>query len=584
LNRVTSNLEYLIEAGKLLNSTFDFNKLLSLAVQLTGQALRCEAVCLFLCEPKRPRSDRGLNRFFSWKRDPRRHYPKVVCQQLADKAARDQAPFMANHPSDYLPYIEAARDPRRRPIESILCAPLKRRQSTLGVLQAVDRLGGERFSHDDQFMLQALADLIAIAMENTRLYHKLKRESKQKNVLFELGKKVSSSLDLSQVLNSILDSLREAVDYDAAGIYLVQPGTQSIKHYVIKGFDPEGDHYEMKIGDGVIGWAIKTGRASIVPDVSRNVHYLNSRAATRSEVVVPIYNSQRVAIGALNLESDRLDAYDEGDLKLLQAFSSQAAISIEMATLHRELIEKKRLEEELDIARRIQASFLPRQDPLLPGFDISGMNVPSEEVSGDYYDFVPITDEDLGIVVGDVAGKGIPASLIMAGFRGALLAEIGNHYSIGHILEKVSRMLYKSTAEGQFATAIYGVLNAAQRTLTYVNAGHNYPLLVHPDGRHETPDSGGFPLGLFPPAEVAYDEARLELQGGDILILYTDGVVETYHPGEGEFGVERLRDLVLHHQARPALELRDAIYAALKAFRGDEPQRDDVTIVVIKAL
>src|SRR5262249_19975197 len=155
-----------------------------------------------------------------------------------------------------------------------------------------------------------------------------------------------------------------------------------------------------------------------------------------------------------NLESDRLDAYDESDLKLLQAFSTQAAISIEMATLHKELLEKKRLEEELTIARSIQASFLPHQDPQVPGFDISGMNVPSEEVSGDYYDFVTITEHDLGIVVGDVAGKGIPASLIMASFRAALLAQIENNYSIGRILEKVNNMLHKSIEDSKFVTAI----------------------------------------------------------------------------------------------------------------------------------
>ncbi|MBI1746195.1 MAG: SpoIIE family protein phosphatase [Acidobacteria bacterium] len=585
MNKTIDSFEYLIEAAKLLNSTFDFHKLLAQAVQLTSQALHCEASCLFLYDSKRTRLDKELNRFFSWKRNARSHYPKAICQQLADYVMKQQAPLVANHPDEYRAHITYGHEPKQRSIHSIISVPLKRRHSTLGVIQAMNRLESEHFSPGDLTILQVIADLIAIAIDNTRLYRKLKRESKQKNILFELGKKVSSSLDLSVVLDSILDSLREAVDYDAAGIYLVQPGTQNIKHYIIKGFDPSAEaKLDLKIGDGVIGWAIKTGRASIVPDVSLNVHYVKTRRQTRAELVVPIYNGQAVAIGAFNVESDRLDAYQESDLKLLQAFSTQVAVSIEMATLHKELLEKKHLEEELSIARRIQASFLPQQDPTIPGFDVSGMNIPSEEVSGDYYDFVKITERDWGIIVSDVAGKGIPASLIMASFRAALLAQIENNYSIGLILEKVNNMLYKSTEGSKFVTSIYGVLDSEQRVLTYANAGHNYPLLLHQDGRCETPSFGGFPLGLFSSPQAEYTESRLQLQSGDILVLYTDGVVETYCPRLGEFGLGKLKAVVEKNRRLTAVAIREAIYAAVKEFRKEEPQRDDITIVVIKAL
>lgn len=582
---MTGSLQYLIEAGKLLNSTFDFNKLLSRAVQLTSEALNCEASCLFLYDTKRTRLDKELNRFFSWKSNARMHYQKAICQQLADKVLNEDTPLIANHRSEYLALITHIPDPRQRPINAIVGVPLKRRRVALGVLQAINPLGGERFSKDDLAMLQALADLIAIAIDNTRLYRKLRRESKQKNILFELSKQVSSSLDLDELLNNILDSLREAVDYDAAGIYLVQPGTQKLKHYIMRGFDPEVEaKHELQIGEGVVGWAIKTGRASIVPDVSRSVHYCKSRTETRSELVVPIYNSNGVPIGAFNVESDRLDAYTEADLRLLEAFSTQVGVSIERATLHKERLEKKRLEEEVAIAHRIQASFLPQHDPEAAGFDISGMNMPSEEVSGDYYDFVAITEHDLGVIVSDVAGKGIPAALIMASFRGALLAEIDNNYSIGRILERVNNMLYKSTEGNQFVTAIYGVLDAQQRVLTYANAGHNYPLLLHSDDSFETPAAGGFPLGLFPSTEATYDEQLLHLRSGDILVLYTDGVVETYQPGMGEFGLTRLKDVVAQNRAKSAIHIRDAIYTATKNFRQEAPQPDDITIVVIKAL
>jgi sigma-B regulation protein RsbU (phosphoserine phosphatase) len=582
------NLMYLIEASKLLNSTLDSNKIIQVTVKLTTQALQAEASCLFLFDSKKQWGG-NLNRFFSWKREAKEFYNKDLSEQLALKILKEARPFLSNAFVEYAQTIPHRQDHSRKAIHSVVAVPLRRHKTILGVLQAINKLDGGRFSDDDLAMLQALADLVAIAIDNARLYKRLRKESREKQILYELGKKISSSLDLDEVLNTILDSALEVVAYDAAGIYLVKPGTQTIRHQTVRGYDEEVEaKTPLKVGEGIIGWTVKTGKGIIVPDVSKDSRYIQVRPETRSEMAVPIISNGTV-IGAFNVESDHLDAYNGDTLKMLEAFSSQAAISIEMATLHQERLERKRIEEELAISRRIQQSFLPARNPDLAGFDVAGINIPSGEVSGDYYDFIKITDSDWGIVIGDVVGKGIPASLIMASFRAGLIAEIRNNYSIRVILSKVSNLLHESLQPNEFVTAFYGVLNLGNWTFTYTNAGHNYPLLRRSGGKYEFLTEGGLPLGLF--ADTSYEERIIGLGSGDVMVLYTDGLVEAMDGGGGEFGVGRLTEIVERAHELTAQAILDKIQCSLARFQeGDGPaalsgsqHQDDITIVVVKA-
>lgn len=575
----TDNLAYLIEASKLLNSRPDCKELTPPAIQLTAQAVKAEAVCLFLVD-NRKRVSGSMDKFFSWKQNDRDLFNKNLCQKLALRILEEDTLFISNNFIEDGRDIPYRKDKKHRAIRSVIGVPLKRHQATLGVLEILNKVDNGQFSEEDLEIFQALAHLIAIAIDNARLYEQLKRESKEKHLLYQVGKKISSSLDTNEVLDAIIQNLHEVVDYDAVAIYLVAPETKTIKRMISKGYDQElEDMARLKLGEGIVGWVIKTGKGIIVPDVSKDTHYLNFRSETKSELAAPILSKGRV-IGAFNVESNQLDTYSKRDLQLLRAFSSQAAISLEMAMLHEELVEKRRLEEEVKIARRIQLSFLPQADPKLEGFEISGFNIPSNEVSGDYYDFIKITDKDLGIVIGDVVGKGIPASIIMATFRAGLISEIRNHYSIGVIMLKVNQILHESSQENEFVTAFYSVLDAKARTLTYSNAGHNYPLLRRSDGRMETLVDGGRPLGLF--SGSGYEERRVDLRGGDVLVLYTDGLIESVNDRMEEFGVNRLTELIEETYRLPADAMIDRIKRSLTEFRGEEKQIDDITIVIVK--
>jgi sigma-B regulation protein RsbU (phosphoserine phosphatase) len=418
-------------------------------------------------------------------------------------------------------------------------------------------------------------------MEMAAAEDQVKSESRLR-LMLEINRKINSSLDLDEVLNFILDSVKIIIPYDAAEIYLLNAETQTVEYFVGRGYDEsEREDVPLKKMRGIVGRVIATGEAVLAPEVSENPYYMMGRESTRSQLTVPIVSDGTI-IGAFNLESDQSGHFTHEDLEWLTVLATQAAISIDKAILHQELIEKKRLEEQLRIARDVQLSLLPKAAPRLEALDIAGLNIPSEDIGGDYFDFIPIVEGHLGVVVADVAGKGIPAALIMAGFRAFLLSEIRNNYAIRTIFAKVNNLLQESLKEYQFVTAFYGVLDLARRRFTYSNAGHHPPILFRADGQQRYLKSGGPVLGMF--EGTTYNERFMDLVPGDILLLYTDGLVEAENEAREMFGRERLEPFVRAHVHLGARQLCEALYAEMKSFTGEKQLKDDTTIVVIKLL
>jgi sigma-B regulation protein RsbU (phosphoserine phosphatase) len=298
-------------------------------------------------------------------------------------------------------------------------------------------------------------------------------------------------------------------------------------------------------------------------------------------MVAPIISNDEV-IGVFDLESDLLNAYSEDDLEVLMLLASQVAIIIEKVMLHEQLIEKKRLEGQLEVARQVQLELLPAKDPELPKFDISAYNFPTEEVSGDYYDWVRIYDDQIGIVIADVAGKGVPAALLMAFLRASLRAATHVGYATHISMSKVNYLLWESIERNQFVTAFYGILDASTRTLSYSNAGHNPPLLIDSEGKTRFLDSGEQPLGMF--RDTRYHEYYHSFRPGEILLLYTDGVTEAQDANEEELGRERLADAVKANSSLTARELVANLQKAVMDWTGGIGSNDDATFFVIKAL
>jgi sigma-B regulation protein RsbU (phosphoserine phosphatase) len=282
-------------------------------------------------------------------------------------------------------------------------------------------------------------------------------------MLLDITKKISRSLDLQEVLNLVMDTLDSLIPYDAAGIFVLQcRGDEcEFKAEAVRGYDiDELSDLHLKLGEGFIGSVALSANPIISADVRKDPVYINARDKTRSEMVAPIISNDEV-IGVFDLESDQFNAYEKDDLEVLLMLASQVAIIIEKVMLHEQLIEKKRLEGQLEVARQVQLELLPPRDPDIEGYDISAYNFPTEEVSGDYYDWVKIFDDQIGIVIADVSGKGVPAAILMAFLRASLRAATHIGYSTHISMAKVNYLLWESIERNQFVTAFYGILDAA---------------------------------------------------------------------------------------------------------------------------
>lgn len=407
-------------------------------------------------------------------------------------------------------------------------------------------------------------------------------------MLLDVTKTISRSMETEEVLTVLMDTLGSLIPYDAAGIYLIEHDENAESPYifkskVIRGYRISFEQIEprLRLGEGFIGYVAQTGKSLISPDVSKDDRYFPARMRTRSELVTPIVSNDKV-IGVFDLESDGLDAYDDDDLAILEMLASQVAIIIEKAELYKQLVEKKRIEAQLEIAREVQLELLPDGDPDLKDFDMSAYIFPTEEVSGDYYDWFKVFDDQMAIIVADAVGKGIPAALLMAFLRASMRASVQVGYAPHIAFTKVGNLLWDSVEAHQFITAIYGTLDSTNRTFVYSNAGHNPPLLVNRDGTYRFVEYGDMALGMF--RDISYHQHFIRLEKGQVLVLYTDGITEASTSDGIEYGQERFAKRVIDGVNLSAKQMIEFIREDIAVFTQRSSLDDDGTLFIIKSL
>jgi sigma-B regulation protein RsbU (phosphoserine phosphatase) len=408
-------------------------------------------------------------------------------------------------------------------------------------------------------------------------------------LLLQIAHEGYATLDLDQLLDHLLDLVDTIVPYDAAGIFVLSRELidlpqarrrQLIAGVARRGFDdlPVETDPMLMLGQGIIGHVIHTGRPRLASDVTQDPRYVAGRKATRSEIAVPVIVGERV-IGALNLENDRRGAFDEGHLDALRFFATAAAISIEKALLHRQLMEKQRLEEQLHIARQVQDRLLPAVAPEVPGYDLAGVCIPSHEIGGDVFDYIPLPGGRLGLLVADVSGKGVPAALIMSAFRALVRAYCRQEQDLGRLAATVNRHLLDSTGHEDFITCLYGVLEPETGRFRYVNCGHNPPLLLRAGGESEPLGGGNLVLGLFAGTEFQPD--RVTLAPGDRLLLYTDGVVDCEDVHGAAFGIGGILSVAGSAAHPTSTGLITSLVAAARSFSQSDHFSDDFTLLAL---
>jgi serine phosphatase RsbU (regulator of sigma subunit) len=286
-------------------------------------------------------------------------------------------------------------------------------------------------------------------------------------------------------------------------------------------------------------------------------------------------------VGVLDVQSNRPGAFGRDDLFVLQTLADAVAIAIQEARLYQEALQRQRLEEEVRVAREIQSSLLPECCPIIPGWDIASDWRPAREVAGDFYDFLDMPDGRLGMLIADVSDKGVPAALFMAMARSLVRATVLGGLSPSLGLERSNALILADTRANMFVTLFFVALDLQTGHVTYVNAGHNPPLVYHAQSESVASlKAGGIALGVID--EITLQEEHITLQPGDLLVLYTDGVTEAINSDHDEFGSERMVEILLRAAGEPAGDVIDRLNRAHAEFVGDQPPFDDAALIAIR--
>ncbi len=381
---------------------------------------------------------------------------------------------------------------------------------------------------------------------------------------------ITSILDLDELINKIVNEIAQSFDCLEATIYLHDETNNELVLTGVCGCTMYEKGDRKKIGkEGMTGHVAATGKMHYAPDVRLDPYYIACEPSTLSEVAIPLHVDGKL-VGVFSTSHHELDAFPPTQLRLLQALCKHIAVAIHNARrFGQERQERERMGREAKEARAIQQALLPKTSPYIPGFAISGLSVSAGEVGGDWYDFIQFSD------VADVSGKGTAAALLMSATRGMLRSLADTCGSPAEVLGKLNRLMVEDFPPGRFVTLVYAVLDPASRTLKYASAGHLPPLLVEGGEARFLQSERGTPLGLV---AGEFSETTVELQKGSRLLFYSDGITEATGIAEGEYGAQRLQELVLSSDASP-----ESVLADVRQFANGKGLHDDATVILVRA-
>lgn len=416
----------------------------------------------------------------------------------------------------------------------------------------------------------------------------LEANNRQLHELYKTSLDITRHLELPTVLAAIVERATQLLNSSSGTLWLhdhtrnlliPQPTSPLRAASVPAGralVSTEARAAPLRPGEGCTGAAFTRGEPVIENRTRRSRSH-----PLPLELAVPVRLNQQM-LGALTVFRP-LDAaeFTSGDAQLLELFANQAAIAIENARLYALAVEKGRLDGELNTARQVQRSLIPPRAPRVRGYQLAGLWRPAREVSGDFYDFIPLPDRKWGLVIADVSDKGMPAALFMASARSILRASASAAVTTAGVIQRANHAISLDATRGMFVTLFYAALDSAAHRLTYVNGGHNPPLWWRARlNRVEYLAGRYIALGILP--DQQFEARDIELEPDDVLVLYTDGVTEAMTPNGDFFGEERFRQIVQANAGEEAVRLVQAIDEAIRTFTGDHALSDDVTVVVVR--
>ena len=467
---------------------------------------------------------------------------------------------------------------RQYDFETVL--PVTSRNVQFGMIAIGHRLRGTRYSKKEKEFLESLVNLSATAMEKGLVIEELRQVNRtldqkiqELNTLFELSKEFNATLERETIIKTLLFALM---------------GQIGVRKYCV--FLRDGERMKTVVNRSMTeivnekffeSLTTITRTSSVLElDAGHDV-VRNELERLEMKIVVPMV-VQNTTNGVLCLgEKIGGGEYSESDREFLYSVGSLAMISLENVRLFIEELEKRRMEDELSIAREIQRGLLPSILPVIPGYEIVAVNVSSKQVGGDTYDVIQLSPTRYVIAIGDVSGKGTPAALLMSNVQATLRALVSLDIPLAELTARMNNLIFNSTSTDRFITFFWGILDTESQTFTTVNAGHNPPYLISGDGAISRLEKGGLILGVMP-TSVAYEEECTAINNEDLLVLFTDGVSEAMNTEGKEFGEERIERVLHKYHTESVENILFHLQTSIRDYILGAPQSDDITLVLLK--
>ena len=492
-----------------------------------------------------------------------------------------------------------AIQPQLQALNATLWAPLKIHGEFIGVISLGGLLNDSERADWIQDIVNVLADQISVAIAHSRSQEDMRAAKFRLFMLSDTTAQIAKLLDLDtdQLEKEIVNHAVSLLDASAGRLMLINPVTQQLEMK-----NPFAHDLQFPSDLRNFSIPLETGREihptlSMLREVAtegkteiRNDQETAALFGEKNLIAAPVFGREILGILVVFSKEGRagitLEFTDEDGI-LLEAFATQVGVAIENARLYQEAIEKRRLQAEMEEAAKIQENLLPKAPPEILGYDIAGMSIPHHDgVGGDYYDYIQEPDGSWGLVVADVAGKGMQAALLMATLRAALLSEVAKQADLPARAMALNALIRESSPIDKYATLVYARLQPETGRLTSLNAGHNPPLVIRQDGSIQRLEAGGLMVGMYPDDMlcriVEYEEETTQLYSGDTVLFYTDGITETINIHEEMYDEERLEELMKQLRHASASEICAQIYNSTLDFQGEAQRFDDLTLMVLK--
>ncbi len=569
---LTELLTLMVEVNERINSTLDLDELMARIAEIVKRAIDYEVFAILLLNEK---TQELSVRFSIGHPDELIRTLRIkVGQGIVGRAAETRRSVLVNDVLKDPGYIRTLS-----PIRSELAVPLIAKKRLIGVLD-LEAPWPDFFNDSHVNLLELLASRMAMALENARLYRRSVRQARTLQLLNEISREMSSVLVTSELLRKIGTLTKRLIDYHRFSILLADEQARTFNAVLsLKQYEHQPERGVVRFGQGIVGAAADLRQTVVVGDVSKDPRYIQLNPETRSEMATPLIYRGRV-IGVVDFESPQPNYFSEEHIRIFSTLAPQIAIAIENARLYERVARSEaRLERDLQRAQEIQMHLMPGTAPDIPGLEVALRFHPARELGGDLYDFLTYGKERHVLAVGDVSGKGAPAALYGAMAMGILRSLAPQKLSPPRLLKRLSLILLERKIEGHFITLTYAIWEPRAKTLRLANAGMPLPLLMR-KGQTQTIRVEGIPLGLL--EHTQYQDALVKLESGDLVAMFSDGIVEAANTKHEEFGSRRLENVLRRNSHRPPEEIIASLFDEVREFEQGRPPRDDQTIVLIR--